>query len=254
MMELEHAELTRPAPIDLIAAEAVDASLELAEREIAMLRTQAQEAAASASELEARLVEAEVDPETATWMMMRFQSFLGRLWSEAEAELDAVRAAATREAARIRARGSSRAFSFRGAIGAPSSAWLDDLADRAIADAEQWLSWSAGSVAASRSDASPARPAVVVAEARAPVLMPAPAVVDVQSSPAADGEAFAELSELGSPDSPEDSDAVEGDTTSPFWTEETTERWWRRRRPSKATVLQTGAVGVLALAACVHFA
>jgi hypothetical protein len=256
MMELESGELTRPTRIDLVAAEAVDTSLEHAERDLLRLRADAREAVAKAHELEARLIEESVDVESATWMMMRFQAFVGRLWSEAEAELDAVRAAAAREAARIRARATTPALSFRGALGAASSVWFDDLAERAISDAEQWLSWSSPSPAsAPASPPADARPAPVSTAAdEEPTPEPAPVVVeqtpapDAPAHPAGDVEAFAELGALDAAD-----DAHADAEPSPFWTEEKTDRWWKRRRPSKATVLQSGAVGALAIAACVHF-
>lgn len=250
MMELEQAELTRPSRIDLVAAEAVEASLELAEHDLMRLRADVVEVVAKAQVLEARLVDERVDPDAATWMMMRFQLFLARLRSEAEAELDAVRAAATREAARIRARGASPSSGFHRAIGAPSSVWFDELADRAVADAERWISWNAVDVPARR-PAPNTRHTTVVIRAEPVVAEPADVDPEVVSD---HGDVFGDLGALGSPPPSADPATTDGDTeATPFWAEQKPEPWWRRRRPSKATVLQTGALGVVALAACVHF-
>src|SRR5262249_19530221 len=79
MIELEHAELSRPVRIDLVEAEAVEAHIELADCEITRLRDQAAFADSTARKLEARVADERVDTDTAIWMMTRFQAFLTHL-------------------------------------------------------------------------------------------------------------------------------------------------------------------------------
>ena len=227
-MNMESLEFARPRQIDLLAAEHVDAIIEHECRELATLRSRAMTASATAADLERRLVDERIDPETAGWMLVRMQRFVRDLVTEDESEALAIMATARRDAVRARL----------------PEGLMDDQADRAIEDARATLRWTAtlapSTSSIPMSSVAPAPPAMMAA---------APATADAAPEPAPRTQAPVIVA------LPPDSELVSAMAAAPdFWPDDVKRSRPRRfRRPSVAVTLEAAAAGAALLAVVVHF-
>jgi len=228
-------QLERPAVVDLVAIEAVDALLENAQRELAALDYRAREVTALAAKLEAQARDEGVHPDVAVWMLGRFSTFLDIMRDEGHAEAAAIveharRIAAQRLAPPLR-------LSFEGA-------WSTR---KVRVNAEPKLCWNAPP------HSLPVRESLGVT-----ITLPEPEPKLEPASPAPVAPTSAVQVTLEPPatdfDFTADADAeVVPAPEREFWPEaEEPRRWWRRLHIGTAAALTVSAILLVVLAVVVQ--
>lgn len=246
---MQDAKLVMPNRIDLVEAERVESEMQREFTEITALAIEARDLGRAAAELDIRVREQRVDPETALWMYVRLRTFLVALRDEAEAEAAMIVEVARRDAERIRRGGSPLRISFAGALGArparpepePAIRWAPAPALAAAPVVTIDL------VALEQSETPiPSAPAAATTvpgiSLHDPLVgMPAPGSSD-------------DLDALD--DSRGDADREQSETDTEFWATVDAQPWWRRRKKivSSAVVLQVAAGLTAAVAVAIHFA
>jgi hypothetical protein len=211
-------QLERPAAIDLVAIEAVEATFDETMRVLAALEHEAEEAGTLAARLEAQLREEGGHPETASWMLFRFREFLDELRAEAEEEACVIVESARHIATHRR---TPLPLSFAGALRVRTPIVEPEPEPLIV----QW---------------TPPVPVAIVPE-------PEPAPVALAREP----ETFAELALLQSTDTVDEERPRDRD----FWTDvDEPKRWWRRSHVSTAAALTVGAILAAVLAVIVQVA
>ena len=226
MASMNTLQLTRPAPIDLVAAEGVERDLEREHSMLVRLQEQAVSASERASELERQMWSQGLDPETTSWMLLRFQQYLVTLRHESDDEVEALLSSARQQARLIRRR-QPVSVAFAGALGVSTSDWFEEI----VAREHDSICWAPLEVEAPRLAAEVDRPTVTVV-----------AVAEAAVAHAHSEESSLETDEAGSHDD------------RPFWPTDTHASWWRRGRLSAAGVLQVCAGFLMVAAVAVHFA
>jgi hypothetical protein len=244
-VNMDPLDFARPRQIDLLAAERVDAIIEHECRELANLRNRAMTATATAADLERRLADERIDPDTAGWMLVRMQRFVRDLVAEDGSETSAILATARRDAARAPQLTNLSVPVVDAVRPRLPDVPMDDQADRAIADSRTTVRW-----AATFADATSSIPTASVPTARPAMVSAAPSEVVVAHDPAP--YAAAPVVPVSIAPSPESGPAMAAEPD--FWPDGMKQSRRRRfRRPSVAATLEVSAASAAVLAAIVHF-